>query len=69
MLSGGGVGIENRAKVERMLAQGIPKAEVARQLKIARNTLYLRMEEWREEDAIKEEEEREKEWEKRLEGD
>jgi DNA invertase Pin-like site-specific DNA recombinase len=59
----------DRAKVERMLAQGIPKAEVARQLKIARNTLYLRMEEWREEDAIKEEEEREKEWEKRLEGD
>lgn len=52
----------DRSHVERMIAQGIPKAEVARKLKIARNTLYIRLKEWEEEDLIREEEEREKAW-------
>jgi DNA invertase Pin-like site-specific DNA recombinase len=51
----------DRAKVERMVAQGIPKAEIARQLKIARNTLYLRMKEWEEEDLVREDEGHERE--------
>lgn len=55
----------DRAKVRRMIALGIPKAEIARQLKIARNTLYLRMAEWEEDDAMKEDEERQKEWEEK----
>ena len=44
----------DRAKVERLLALGVSKAEVARKLKIARNTLYLRLKEWAEEDLNKE---------------
>jgi len=56
----------DRAKVERMITQGIPKAEVARQLKICRNTLYLRMKEWEEEDLVREDEGRQKEWEEKL---
>jgi DNA invertase Pin-like site-specific DNA recombinase len=44
----------DRAKVERLLALGVSKAEVARKLKIARNTLYLRLREWAEEDLNKE---------------
>jgi DNA invertase Pin-like site-specific DNA recombinase len=44
----------DRAKVERLLALGVSKAEIARRLKIARNTLYLRLKEWAEEDLNKE---------------
>ncbi|MDD2329019.1 MAG: recombinase family protein [bacterium] len=55
----------DRAKVERMIAQGIPKAEIARQLRIARNTLYQRLKEWEGEDAMKEDEERQKGWEQK----
>ena len=44
----------DRAKVERLLALGVSKAEIARKLKIARNTLYLRLKEWAEEGLNKE---------------
>lgn len=56
----------DREKVERLLGMGVSKTKVAEKLGIARNTLYQRLQEWEAEDAIKEDEERQKEWEEKL---
>lgn len=47
----------DRQKVERLIGLGVPKTEVAKKMGIAKDTLYRRLREWEEEDAIEEEKE------------